>query len=92
MKRARGGESEGKKGGRVRGMEKKGEAGRGYMHPHTQCTRKSKHIGSFLAFPLLLLLLPVQPHPPPPAFGFYLSCVQAQSSGKRAKGNKPASA
>ena len=64
------------------------------MHPHTRRTRKSKHLGSFLASPLLLLLLFSPPSAPPPtrAFGFYLSCVQAQASVKRAEETGAASA
>lgn len=58
------------------------------MHPHTQRTGKSKHLGSFLASPLLLLFSIA----PPRAFGFYLSCVQAQASVKPAEEISAASA
>lgn len=66
-----------------------------FEHPHMQWTHKSKHLGSLLAS------LPPAPRPPPPpippqptarAVGFYLSCVQAQASVKRAEESAGASA
>lgn len=64
---------------------------------HPACTQiKTLRIPPCISLLLLLLQPPPPPHPidlpPARAYGFYLSCVQAQASVKRAEKTSPASA
>lgn len=87
------GEEEERQSERERGKDRKEQWDDWFEHPHMQWTHKSKHLGSLLASPLLLLpYTPAPSQPTTPAVGFYLSCVQAQASVKGAEGSVGASA